>query len=813
LVALLERRDRERDLSRGEERGEERGELDDIDQAIREEVTTLWQTDELRHEKPRVGDEVKNVLFYLEEILFPLLPRFYAAMERAASRIFPRSPLSLTPCVLRFGSWVGADMDGNPNVTPEVAVDTAFAQAARILGLYAHEVDVLGAFLSQSTRRVSVSSALLASLDQDARDMPELARSLERTSEREPYRRKLRFIGERLRVTRAAVIAGREDHRQRLGEPDSETPREAGACGDAPPHVALEGHAYRSPDAFIADLVLLRSSLDAHRGSRAGASRVGALLRQAETFRFHFARLDVRIPADWVRYDAQLVLGLEPGAPLDMASLEAAILSPAQQESATATPEGGRGVRAIRAVGHIRSVTFDGGAESLVLSMTHGCEDMLAALLLARIAGLRDEAIAIVPLFETLDDLERSATELERAFSSAPYNAYVTKRGRVQEIMLGYSDSNKDAGILGSSFALYRAQQRLVTVAKKHGVRLLIFHGRGGSIGRGGGPSQRAIASLPPFSVSGRFKLTEQGEVLGWKYLVPEVAERNLELTVGGVLDQTAHDERAIARTGGASSKHEAIFEEVAKRSVDHYRALIHDPDFPAYYAASTPIEEIPRLNIGSRPARRPQLQPGESAAPPPPTLDQLRAIPWVFAWTQSRQMVPGFYGAGHALTWLLRAHGVDAVRSMRADWPFFATTLDAIAVALAQADMAIAARYADLVEDRVIAQRFFRRIALDHARAVRAIRTIAGRPTPSSLEPDSTLTRSSFWGARLSFGKIARSIELRNPYVDPLSFIQIELLRRKREHVKRGEPVPAELASAILLTINGLAAGLRSTG
>ena len=738
LVSLLARRERA-ELTPAE--------TEDVERAIREEIATLWQTDEIRQEKPRVGDEVKNVLFYLEEILFPLIPRFYRALDDAYARAFRKRDAS-APCVLRFGSWVGADMDGNPNVTPEVAVDTSLAQTTRVLDLYIHAVEALGGSLSQSTRRVGVSAALVASFDADRRAMPVLAEKLLAKTEHEPYRLKTSFMAERLRATRQALVDVREHG------------------GD----LRFDDHAYRSPSQFLDDLRLIDDSLQKNRGARAGDARVRGLIRQAETFAFHLAQLDLRIPAEWVRADARVALGLAPDAPLTLEAL---------REAPQSTP-GGPGIRAMGALARIRELTFDGGAESFILSMTHGAEDLVGALLLSKIAGIAPNAIAIVPLFETLDDLERSAVELERAASDPAYAEYLKARGGVQEIMLGYSDSNKDAGILGSSFALYRAQQKLVTVAKARGLSLKIFHGRGGSIGRGGGPSQRAIESLPAGAVAGRFKLTEQGEVLGWKYLVPEIAERNLELTVGGVLAQTATSERdASARPD--FSEYEELFEKVAALSVEHYRELIHHPSFAAYFAATTPIEDIPRLNIGSRPARRS----GGTAI----KLDDLRAIPWVFAWTQSRQMVPGWYGAGRALTWLIKEKGIDYVRTMRARWPFFASTLDAIAVSLAQADIRIAAKYAQLAEDR----RLFHRVALGHGRAVRAVRRILGQP--GVLAPDATL---------------ARSIELRNPYVDPMSFIQVELLRRKRAH---DGPTPPELERAILLTINGLAAGLRSTG
>ena len=757
LLGLLTRRERH-DLVPSE--------LSAVDRAIFEEVTSLWQTDELRFERPRVGDEVKNVLFYLEEILFPLVPAFYEAFEDAAARAFG-GPLPI-PAILRFGSWVGADMDGNPNVTPEVAVDTALAQATRVLELLHREVLGLGAILSQSSRRVGVSAALLDSLAADGIRMPERAKALQASTTREPYRWKTRFVAERLAVTRAALVRVRE----------------LGGSAEA----AFPAAAYAGPEELAADLRLVLSSLEQNKGARAGARRVRGLLRQVETFGFHLAKLDVRIPASWVRDDVRGALGLGPSEPLTLEALALAL------EGGAGAPDlrrpDGPGIRAIDALARIRDLTFGGGAECLVLSMTHGAEDMLAALVLARFAGLDADddtvpaAISIVPLFETLDDLARAANELERATAIPAYDRYLRRRRSRQEIMLGYSDSNKDAGIVGSSFALYRAQQGLTRVAHARGITLQIFHGRGGSIGRGGGPSQRAIQSLAIGALDGRFKLTEQGEVLGWKYLVPELAERNLELTVGGVLAQSLDDSPPDLH-----AEDERLFEAAAERSVAHYRALLADPGFLAYFAASTPIAEVSKLNIGSRPARR------SNASTDAERLASLRAIPWVFAWTQSRQLVPGWYGSGQALSGLLREHGVERVRRMHREWPFFASMLDALAVALAQADMAVAARYADLCEDRASARRIFRRIALGHGRAVQAIRTITDRP--GLLPPASA---------------VGRTIDLRNPYVDPLSFIQVELLRRMRALQQSGE-APPELERAVLLTINGLAAGLRSTG
>ncbi len=732
ISQLLSRRDRSELVP------EERARLDE---ALREEVTTLWQTDEIRSAKPRVGDEVKNTLFYLEEVLFPLIPRFYETLEREAAAAFGDGA-AIPSSVLRFGSWVGADMDGNPNVTPEVALDTAYAQATRVIARYLASIDVIGEALSQSTSRVSVSPSLAASLTRDEQAMPAFAAQLAARTKNEPYRKKVRFVHARLDATHAALAEGRAASRPALVVPE---------------------HAYANPAGLLADLALIAESLGEHRGVHAGLRLVRALVRQVETFGFHLAKLDVRVPAAWVREAAADLEGNRPAA------------------------------QAMAALARIRAVTAGGGAESYILSMAHGHDDLRATLALAEQAGLyRPEAgianLAVVPLFETLDDLERCPGEIEKAAQDPIYRRYLDLRGGRQEIMIGYSDSNKDGGILMSSWALYRAQQRLAQVGREQGIHFEIFHGRGGSIGRGGGPSQRAIESLPRGSINGLFKLTEQGEVLGWKYLLEEIAERNLETTASGVVAASLEDAGVIIDPHAGLARYEEAFAEVAQTSLDAYRELVGDPQFIEYYEGSTPLAEIALLNIGSRPARR--------TADEKRTLDDLRAIPWVFAWTQSRQMVPGWFGAGRALRRLLQRRGVAFVREMREAWPFFASTLDAVAVSLATADMDIAAHYASLVDDDAVARRLFRKIALDHGRAERAVMTILDQP--SVLAPGSTL---------------ARSIELRNPYVDPLSFIQLDLLRRKRKLVAAGAPVPRELDRALLLTINGIAAGLRNTG
>lgn len=733
----------------------------EVDESIREEVTALWQTDEIRNERPRVGDEVKNTLFYLEEVLHPLVPVLYAAVEGALTTEYG-GPVA-APAFLTFGSWVGADMDGNPNVTPDVAVDTALAQAARVLALHARELARLGEALSQSTREVPASRELLDAIAADEQRLPELARELRGRAATEPYRRKLSFMEARVTATREALLRARREGRTH-----------------AAPDV---GAGYARPAELAADLAVLERSLADHRGRRAGLRRVAGLRRQVEVFGFHLARLDVRVPAAWVREAARSALWLDEAAPLDEAVLARAL----DGARVPARPDAD-GMRAMEAVGRIRALVGDGGAGSFIMSMAHGRDDMLAALALARVAGLyRPEkgvaAVSVVPLFETLDDLSRAAGELRAAFAHPSYARYLALRGHAQEVMIGYSDSNKDAGMLTASFALYRAQKALTEVARAHGVALQIFHGRGGSIGRGGGPAQRAVESLPPGSIDGRFKLTEQGEVIGWKYLLPEIAERNLELVAAGVLHASLV---TTYPDGDELAGYESLFGEAAAAALGAYRALVRDPAFIPFFEAVTPLSELSAMPLGSRPARRTAST----------RLEDLRAIPWVFAWTQCRLNLPGWYGAGAGLTALLKGAGVERARRMRERWPFLSSTLDAVAVALATADMGVAQQYLSLHPDPAAARRLFTRIALDHGRAVRAIKAIYGQETLLAHNPT-----------------LARSIELRNPYVDPLSFLQVELLRRKREIEAHGEAVPADLVRAILLTINGVAAGLRNTG
>lgn len=745
LAALLEARERRARTPR---------EREELRRAVKEEIALLWQTDEVRRARPAVADEVKNVLFFVEETLYPLMPAFYAELQRALELAYG-GPVARPPPLLRFGSWVGGDMDGNPFVTPELTLDTALAQGARVLALYLADVAALGERLSQSARKVEVTEALRASLQRDAAELPDTAAGPARRAEAEPYRQKLRFIEARLERARARLLA------LRRGE----------SC-------TLE-RGYETPAALRADLALLADSLRAHRGAGAGLRAVEALIRRVEVFGFHLLRLDVRLHADEVRAAVRKMLGLPDDAPLTVALLERAL------HGVPPPPVALRGYEALATIAQVQAAVGEEGAGAFILSMCRGEADLLAALLVARSAGLYDPAlqrarVGLVPLFETLDDLRIAAPTLQALSRSPSYGAYLQLRGKRQEVMVGYSDSNKDVGMLAASHGLQRAMEELTAVAQVEGVELTLFHGRGGTIGRGGGPLQAAILAQPAGSVDGRFKLTEQGEVIAWKYLVPEIAQRNLELMTAAVL-------RASAAPRPAPTPDDAaLLHALAEQGKRAYRGLVYeDQQFLTYFHEATPLQWIAELPLGSRPAKR-------TASP---RIEDLRAIPWGFSWMQSRHLLPGWFGVGSALAPVLaEPGGLQRLQALHAREPFFAVVLDSVAMALAKADLDIAGRYAGLCRDGHLAQHCYERIAREALRTRRAV--LAIRKERALLDGSPALQRS---------------IALRNPYVDPMSFIQVELLRRVRE-APEGSAREA-LKRAILLTLNGIAAGLRNTG
>jgi len=705
-------------------------EREDAARDIREQIAILWQTDEVRRERPTVGDEVKNVVWYIEEVLWDLFPVVPQQLARAFERAYGEK-LQLYRVPLRIHSWVGGDMDGNPFVTPEVVDDAIRAYRARGMRRLLAGVRDLGAVLSQSSRYAHPSSELEASIEQDRALLPDVAKEELSRTEGEPWRRKMRFIEARLSAALDSAVRERDLARRGLPPEDQQK---------AP-------YAYGGPRELEADLLLVADSLGLAHAAGEGQAR--ALLERVRALGFAIAELEMRTPAADARAADQAIAGREP------ATQGAARLLKALERVASAQ----RGDETV--------------CRTLILSMTESADDVLAALRCARHAQIR---IDIVPLFESLKALDDSPAILRALLRDPSYRPHLAERG-VQEVMVGYSDSGKEVGLLAASAALRRAQEALPAVAAEYGVALRIFHGRGETVARGGGPSQQAILALPSGSVNGHYKATEQGEALDHKYGRPELALRTLELMIGGALLHTldAQDKPPPE----AERRYIEIFEELAQVGRSVYRALVWENAlFEEFFFAATPLEEIAQLPIGSRPSKR------HAGG-----IEALRAIPWVFAWTQTRAILPAWYGVGSALERVGQSASARLqLLEMGQRWPFFRTVLDNVEMVIAKTDLVIAGRYAELARPE-LKKSIWPAIVAEHKTTQHWIKRLTGSRKILERNP-----------------ALARSIQLRNPYVDPLNLIQVELVRRKRA----GDP---DAARPLLLTVNGIAAGMRNTG
>jgi phosphoenolpyruvate carboxylase len=706
--------------------------------AVAAEITALWQTDEVRRERPTVLDEVRMGLDYYPGVLVPTLPRLYFEMAGAFARAFGSEvPPGDLPRVVGFGSWIGGDGDGNPYVTPEVTRQALQLARETILDAYVEALEGLTERLSASIHQVPVSPELGDALERYRATIPSLDPTPETRAPAETYRRFLGYVGWRLRTAR-----------------------------NDPAHPG----AYPGAGAFADDLRLVRESLVRNRGERLARLHLGPLLRQVETFGFHLHTLDVRQHARVHERALQELFGeTEGGALPDPPSPDTAKL-----------------LETLRTVAELKRVYPPEAVRSYVISGARSVDDVLAVLRLARVAGVRVEAdggdpgLMPVPLFESIEDL-RNAPEVCRALWTRPdYARLLDSWGRTQEVMLGYSDSNKDGGMLTSTWEIYKAHRELHRVARECGVTLRLFHGRGGTVGRGGGPTHRAITSQPPGAFDGEIKITEQGEVLGWKYADTVLAERSLELMVAASLDALARADRPDPEREGRWA--EAMETMSAAAFAFYRRHVADDPEVLAYFQQATPVGELEHARIGSRPARR-----GETRG-----LDDLRAIPWVFGWMQSRHVLPAWFGVGHALERFAEGEGGEALlREMMEEFPLFQDLVRNVGMGMAKADLSIARRYAELVEDEGVRERVFGRVVEEFGRTRRMVLRVTGQEHLLDENP-----------------VLARSIRLRNPYVDPLSLVQVNLLRRKRA----GEE-SEELNYAIAATINGISAGLRNTG
>jgi phosphoenolpyruvate carboxylase len=734
------------------------------DEAVRRNVLALWQTRMLRRERLAVIDEVTNGIAYYDQTFLRELPRLYAAIEDELARRAGGVAAAESPAFLRMGSWIGGDRDGNPFVTAEVLERTLRLQSVRIFTWYLEQLHELGADLPGATTVIDATPAMLALAERSPDRHPQRAD--------EPYRRALTGL-----YARMAATARELDHVEAMRH----------AVGEAPP--------YASPAEFAADLEVIHDSLLANKSALLARGRLRSLRRAVRVFGFHLATVDLRQNSDvHERVVAELVAAARPE--VDYLALdEEARIAFLAAELATARPlaspyleysEETRGELAIvRQAAALRERYGPAAIENYVIYKADGVSDVLEVALLLREAGLlrpreRRLELDIVPLFETIADLRRAGAIMDRLLPLPAYAPLLEARGRAHEVMLGYSDSNKDGGFLTSGWELFKAERELVQVFARHGVRLRLFHGRGGSVGRGGGPTYQAVLAQPAGAVQGQIRVTEQGEVIAAKYGNPDVGRRNLETLLAATLEATLLPERGDA----PRPAYLEAMDELSARAFAAYRGLVYEtPGFERYFWESTVISEIAELNIGSRPASR-----KKSTA-----IEDLRAIPWVFSWAQCRLMLPGWYGFGTAVEGWLAEHpdGLALLAEMHREWPFFATLLSNMDMVLAKTDLAIASRYAELVSDAALRERIFPRVCAEHAATVRHLLAITGSNRLLQSNP-----------------LLARSIRNRFPYLDPLNHIQVELLGRYRagdreERTQRG----------IHLTINGIAAGLRNSG
>lgn len=742
-------------------------EADAVDRQLRRQILTLWQTALIRLSRLRIQDEIEVGLRYYDASLFEVVPRINAELRDALRSRWPDSGV-LTEPMLRPGSWIGGDRDGNPYVTADVVARATHRASETALEHHLAELEVLERELSMSARLVTVTPELNRLADESGDESAFRAD--------EPYRRAVRGLRARLTGTAARI----------LGHPAAHA-----VAGELPD--------YRDPAELLADLEIIDTSLRSHGDGTVADDRLAQLRNSVEVFGFHLCGLDMRQNSE-VHETVVAELLAWSGVHPDYASLpedeRVALLT---RELATRRPLAGphaefselttKELGILRAAADAVDRIGPEAIPNYVISMCESVSDMLEAAILLAEVGLFDpdgEAgprcpVGIVPLFETIEDLRHGAETLTATLDVPLYRALVANRGDSQEVMLGYSDSNKDGGYLAANWALYRAELDLVRVAREKGIRLRLFHGRGGTVGRGGGPSYDAILAQPPGAVEGSLRITEQGEIIAAKYAEPRLARRNLEALVSATLESTLLDVEGL---GDDAAPAYAVLDELAELARVAYADLVHDtPGFVEYFEASTPVAEIGALNIGSRPASRKQTQ----------SISDLRAIPWVLSWSQSRVMLPGWYGTGTAFEkWVGDDEGrLATLTDLYERWPFFRTVLSNMAQVLSKSDMGLAARYSELVPDAELREEVFGKISAEHARTLAMYRAVTGHDNLLWDNP-----------------ALDRSVHNRFPYLEPLNHLQVELLRRYRagddsDNVRRG----------IQLTMNGLATALRNSG
>jgi phosphoenolpyruvate carboxylase len=725
-------------------------------------VQEMWVSDELRAVSTTVLDEVRAGLVYFTSTLADVVPTIYRDLEATIAQCYPDDEIDVPP-LLTFGSWMGGDRDGNPFVTPAMTADALALMQITCLTHLQESVLALTHRVTLSSRVAGEPPELTELLERLGELFPELAAEALQSNPEEPYRRLFKLVAARVRATRKG----------------------------------LEG-AYTEPRELLDELHVAERALRAQGAGFVAGDALRDLIRQVEVFGFHFATLDVREHAEVHRAaidDILRELGVEehyaelaeadrmailareiadrrPLIPLDISGF-----SPSTREV----------VETFRTMYDLLGGPHPGAIGSYIVSGTSGPTDIMEVLLFMKEVGLSraggaEAQLRIVPLFESGETLAASAETMRTLLETPVYRAAVDSAG-LQEMMVGYSDSNKDVGYVASGWHIYRAQLEIAAVMREHGVTWQFFHGRGGAVGRGGGPSYTAVRAQPPGTVAGRLKVTEQGEMLSAKFSVPEIAHRELELTASAALVTTLGrvDGDAPARL----ARFETVMAQMADISTHAYRGLVYgDPAFVDFFHAATPVNEVQRLQLGSRPAKRRQTT----------RIEDFRAIPWVFSWTQARAVLPAWYGLGTALEFAREQHGVELLREMERDWPFFAALLSNAEMACVKADLDIARRYAELYDDELARERIWGHIENEFERTLRELGRVRNEDRLLDREPI-----------------LQRALERRKPFIDPISFVQLELLRRLRANGAQGDQ--ADLVRASLLAINGIAGGLRNTG
>jgi len=721
---------------------------------LAESIDLLWQTDELRLGRPEPLDEAINSIYYLDELLIESVPEVLAEFASEVKRL--GIDLSLTARPLSFGTWIGGDRDGNPHITADVTKATIRLQNAHFTRTAFKHLDELRQALSVSTKLAGVSAELEKSVAKDLQLLPEIEDRYRRINVEEPYRLKATAIRHKLAITQARHTNGT-------------------------PHIA--GRSYLDTAELLADFEIMRSSLLAHNGELIANGLLERITRAISAFGITHATMDIREHSDAHHHLISNLFGSSSSAVINKE-----LLSEKIPDTKGVDEPSSKCLNTFTAIAELISEYGSEVIESYIISMTKSANDVLAAVLIGKLVGLVSltdkkpyAKIGFVPLLETVAELRTADKILDELLSNPSYRKIVKLRGDTQEVMLGYSDSNKDAGITTSQWEIHKAQRKLRDVAIKHGVRLRLFHGRGGSVGRGGGPTYDALIALPWGSIDGHIKMTEQGEVISDKYGLPALAKENLELTLAAALEATVLNRKPRQPIDDLNSWNSCM-DLISENAFSAYRNLVDQPDLPAYFYASTPVEQLGNLFLGSRPSKRADSSTG---------LESLRAIPWVFGWTQSRQIVPGWYGVGSGLKAAREAGKTDLLKTLLKDWHFFRTFISNVEMTLAKTDLEIAARYVTTLVDPSL-HKIFDQIKDEFELTVKELLLLTNKSEVLGNQPI-----------------LARTLQVRDTYLAPLQLLQISLLKR----VRTQKDIDPLLSRALLLTINGVAAGLRNTG